>query len=291
MNLSNLKEWIGNKDSRTDELTAAPLSALAATLDAESWQPNVFPLAHWLYFAPHIPTHEIGTDGHARRGGFLPPVPLPRRMWASGRIRFHAPLQVGDSMTRESRITDVSIKEGRSGRLVFVRILHELHSSRGHSITEEQDLVYRDLPKIDGAAISQSPPPASETIDRSEAEYSREITPDPVLLFRYSALTFNSHRIHYDRSYATMIEGYPGLVVHGPLTATLLFDLLLRQYPGAAVRAFTFKALSPLFDIHPFQICGRSVTATTARTSRVIELWAQDHKGVTAMQARAEIAA
>jgi 3-methylfumaryl-CoA hydratase len=164
---------------------------------------------------------EIGPDGHPKRGGFLPPVPLPRRMWAGSRLTFVQPVRVGDALTRESRILDVSGKEGRTGHLVFVTVRHDYSLASGLAITEEHDIVYRDNPQPGQPAPKPTPAP-------TDSQFSREIVPDPVLLFRYSALTFNGHRIHYDRSYVTEVEGYPGLIVHGPLIATLLLDLLRR---------------------------------------------------------------
>ena len=258
--------------------------ALSATLDRADPPPAagaaVPPPWHWLYFTPLAPQSEIAADGHARRGLFLPPVPLPRRMWAGGRLQFNAPLQVGDAITRESRIDDVTIKEGRSGSLVFVDVHHAIRNDRGVAVTEEHDIVYRDKPRADAPA--PDPQVASD-----DEDFAREVVPDPVLLFRYSALTFNGHRIHYDRTYASEVEGYPGLVVHGPLIATLLLDLLRREMPRAAVRRFFFKAVRPLFDIHPFTVCGRRERGTETKQ---ITLWARDHEGLLAMQASAELA-
>ncbi len=279
--LAALRDWIGRSEQRSDLVTAAPLAALSATLDREDGEPppgsDVPPLWHWLYFTPQALARDIGPDGHPRRGGFLPPVPLPRRMWAGGRLDFHHPLQVGDEVTRRSRITDVQLKSGRSGTLVFVTVQHEIANARGVAIEEEHDIVYRDMPQ------PGAPSPAPQAAP-AEAAFSRPIVPDPVLLFRYSALTFNGHRIHYDRSYVTEVEGYPGLIVHGPLIATLLLDALRRQQPQARIRRFAFKALRPIFDIHAFDVCGRP------EGERRIALWARDHEGWLAMQAHAELA-
>jgi 3-methylfumaryl-CoA hydratase len=281
LDLNYLREWIGRSESRTDAITAMPLAALSATLDRDDPDPvagtEVPPLWHWLYFTPLARASELGPDGHPRRGGFLPPVPSPRRMWAGGRLRFDHPLRTGDEAARVSRIVDVSGKQGRSGALVFVTVSHEIANPGGVAITEEHDIVYRDHPSPGAATARPQPAPENE-------QFSREITPDPVLLFRYSALTFNGHRIHYDRSYVTEVEGYPGLVVHGPLIATLLLDLLRRERPQARVQGFTFKAVSPIFDIHRFTVCGRP------EGERSFVLWARDHDGALAMRARAEIA-
>ena len=282
MDLDHLRDWIGRTEQRSDDVTATPVAALSATLDRDDPAPlpgtDLPPLWHWLYFTPLARHSEIGPDGHPKRGGFLPPVPLPRRMWAGGRLEFHHPLRVGDEITRHSRIAGVDIKHGRSGSLVFVTVRHEVHNAQGLAIGEEHDIVYRDAP----AAGAVPPPPQAAPTDES---FSRLITPDPVLLFRYSALTFNGHRIHYDRPYVTEVEGYPGLIVHGPLIATLLLDLLRRQRPDVQVKRFSFKALRPVFDIHPFTVCGRFENAN----DNTAQLWTRDHEGWLTMQATAEL--
>ena len=293
VDLPHLRQWLGRSEMRDDLVTAVPLAALSATLDREDPAPQpgteVPPLWHWLYFAPLVRQSEIGPDGHARRGGFLPPVPLPRRMWAGGRLEFMHALRVGDEITRRSRIVKVDAKAGRSGALVFVTVRHEVSTARGLALTEEHDIVYRDVPPPGapggpGLAAGVAPAPQAAATDES---FAREVAPDAVLLFRYSALTFNGHRIHYDRSYVTQVEGYPGLVVHGPLIATLLLDLLRREQPQACVRRFAFTALRPVFDIHRFTVCGRFEPDSTTRSAT---LWARDHEGFVAMQARAELA-
>ncbi len=277
------REWIGRTERQTEVVTAMPQAALSATLDRDDPAPvrgsEVPPLWHWAYFMPVAKARDIGPDGHPKRGGFLPPVPLPRRMWAGGRLAFSHALRVGDEVTRTSRIADVTMKEGRSGTLVFVVVRHEYADGRGVAITEEHDIVYRDMPSPGTPSSAAKPQPA-----RTDEAYSREIAPDPVLLFRYSAITFNGHRIHYDRSYVTGVEGYPGLIVHGPLIATLLLDNLRRHHSSARVKAFAFRAMSPLFDIHRFTVCGREEAG--ARHA----LWARNHEGALAMEATAELA-
>ena len=276
----DLKAWIGRSEARSDAITAAPLAALAATLDRDDPVPGpgttLPPLWHWLYFLPLHRQSEIGPDGHPRRGGFLPPVELPRRMWAGGRLSFLEPLRVGDQLTRTSRIASIASKQARSGPLVFVTVEHEIATAAGVALREEHDIVYRELPSPGATAIPAAAP--------GDETFARKIVPDDVLLFRYSALTFNGHRIHYDRRYVTEVEGYPGLIVHGPLIATLLVDLLRREHPDAVVRRFDFKALSPLFDLHPFTVCGRP------DGERRFALWARSAEGALAMQATAEIA-
>jgi 3-methylfumaryl-CoA hydratase len=273
--------WIGRTESRADTITPVPVAALAALLDRDDPAPQpgtvVPPLWHWLYFLPLQRQSELGRDGHPRRGGFLPPVALPRRMWAGGRLRFDADLRVGDAVTRTSRIASVVGKSSRSGPLVFVTVEHRIGTAAGVAIREEHDIVYRELAAPGSAAAEPPRAPIDEA-------FARAIDPDDVLLFRYSALTFNGHRIHYDRRYATEVEGYPGLVVHGPLIATLLLDLLRRQLPEARVASFDFKAVSPLFDGRRFEVCGRP------DGERRVALWARSGDGALAMQADAMLA-
>ena len=277
----NLKDWVGRSETLRDDIAAAPLRALSATLDREDPQPArgdaVPPLGHWLYFLPAARESEIGPDGHPRRGGFLPPVPLPRRMWAGGRLEWNNanPLRVGDEATRTSRIASVNEKSGRSGNLVFVTVVHEVRNANGIALTEEHDIVYRDAPKPGDAPAAPTPAPA-------DATWTRDLVPDDVLLFRYSALTFNGHRIHYDRRYVIEVESYPGLIVHGPLIATLLVDLLRREVPQARLKRFEFKAVRPAFDGIAMRVCGR-------REGNIVSLWAQDHEGWLTMKASAEI--
>ncbi len=282
--LAHLQEWVGRTETVSDDVTAVPVRALSATLDlpvpAAPPGTPLPPLWHWLYFLPVQRQSELGPDGHPRRGGFLPPVPLPRRMWAGGRLRWSPdnPVRVGDAVRRTSRIESVTHKAGRSGDLIFVLVKHEVHNATGLAITEEHDIVYRAAARPGDA---QPSPAAAE----QGAAWQREVVPDDVLLFRYSALTFNGHRIHYDRRYVTGVEGYPGLIVHGPLIATLLADLVRRQLPGAFMRSFDFKAVRPTFDLHPLRVNGRR-----SDDGKTVRLWSQDHEGWLTMQATAELA-
>ena len=279
-----LRAWIGRSETVQDTITTAPVAALTATLDhpAGDIPPGTAlpPLWHWLYFLPMHRQSEIGADGHARRGGFLPPVPLPRRMWAGSQFTFHTALRLGDAVTRTSTIDDVSLKEGRTGALVFVKVRHEVRSNGAPTpaLVEFHDIVYRDAQKPDDVA----PPPQAAAQGTAATGWHREIVPDDVLLFRYSALTFNGHRIHYDRRYVTQVEGYPGLIVHGPLIATLLMDLLRRRMPDAEVASFRFKAVRPTFDLHPFHVNGE-----LQADGRTVHLWASDHEGWLTMDATA----
>ena len=274
--LALLQQWVGKTEQTTRHIDASAAAALAATLDRVQLQAEGMPLPplwHWVYFWDAAPQSALGVDGHPQRGGFLPPVPLPRRMWAGGRLRFHAPLAVGATACRTSRVASVTAKDGKSGPLAFVTVEHTISVDGVVAITEAHDIVYRDNPLPGSVTPAGKPAPA-------EAAWSRHIMPDPVLLFRYSALTFNGHRIHYDRTYVTDVEGYPGLIVHGPLIATLLLDLLYRHAPGARVSRFEFRAVGPLFDIRPFTVCGQP-----AADGRSVALWAKDHHGALAMQA------
>ena len=279
--LHDIRTWVGRSETLHDIVSATPVEALTATLDhpAAPVLPGsaLPPLWHWLYFLPMHRQSEIGADGHAKRGGFMPPVPLPRRMWAGSQFEFHAPVCVGDAVARTSTVADVTQKEGRTGRLVFVRVRHEVrcNGAAEPALVELHDIVYREAKQ---AADMEPPPVAAAT----GAAWQRTVVPDDVLLFRYSALTFNGHRIHYDRRYVTEVEGYPGLIVHGPLIATLLLDLLRRELPNAQVASFQFKAVRPTFDLQPFSVCGR-------RDGSTVTLWAQDHEGWLTMHATATL--
>ncbi len=281
--LQELAGWIGRSETLNDTVTAVPVIALTATLDhpATGVQAGTAlpALWHWLYFLPMHRQSEIGDDGHPRRGGFMPPVPLPRRMWAGSQLQFKAPLRVGDAVQRRSTIADVTVKDGRSGQLVFVKVRHEL-SAQGAAepaIIDTHDIVYR-------AAQQPGDVPPQPTPAPTGAAWQREILPDAVLLFRYSALTFNGHRIHYDRPYVTGVEGYPGLVVHGPLIATLLTDLLRREMPQADLLDFRFKAVRPTYDGRPMRVNGQPQP-----DGKTVKLWAQDHEGWLTMEAVATL--
>jgi len=281
LDIEHLQTWVGKTEVQPDIIVPMRAAALAAVLDDEHVpQPGeaLPPLWHWIYFLSAARQSQLGPDGHPRRGGFLPPVPLARRMWAGGRFEFHRPLRIGAEARRASRVAAVTYKEGSTGPLVFVQVRHEISDAEGIVLTEEQDLVYREAPRPGETGAAPKEP-------SGECAWRREIRPDPVLLFRYSALTFNGHRIHYDHPYATRVEGYPGLVVHGPLIATLLLDLLRRNLPAAAVARFRFRAVRPLFDTAPFFVCGRPEA-----DGHTVALWATDNEGRLAMEATAELA-
>jgi 3-methylfumaryl-CoA hydratase len=273
-----LREWVGRQETRRDTIAPFPIRALAATLDQNELSSDegaaVPPGWHWLYFLEAKSASELGTDGHPKKGGFLPPVPLPRRMWAGGRLTFMRPLKVGEAVTRQSEILSVEPKSGRSGHLVFVTVRQTVQAAGETAVVEEQDIVYRE------AAKAGDPLPPAKEAPR-EAEWTRTLVPDTVLLFRFSALTFNGHRIHYDRDYATAEEHYPGLVVHGPLQAILLLELARRHGPRP-VRRFEYRAQHPLFAGRALSVNGRyDASAGSA------ELWTASDTGHFAMRASA----
>jgi len=278
IDIKELQKWIGHAETKTDRVTQAPVDIMAATLDRDDRSlqlGTVLPLPwHWLYFLPNTRSKDLNFDGHPRAGTFLPPAPLPRRMWAGSRISADgAPLKVGDCVTRESTIAAIKDKTGTSGDLIFIQVRHRISSAHGLSLIEEQDIVYRAEPS---ANIPSAPGKAA----RLDHQWVRKIVPSAALLFRFSALTFNSHRIHYDQPYATQVEGYPGLVVHGPLIATLLLDLVYRELPDIRVKRFEFRAVKPLFDIAPFYVCAAPVPGKKSLT-----LWAKDDNGFVATEA------
>ncbi len=279
LDLDHLRGWVGRSETREERLAPFPANALAATLDRGD-PPYVEgdalpPLWHWLHFLPVSPLAEAGPDGHPARGGFLPPVPLPRRMWAGSRLAFPRPLRIGETSRRVSTVTKVEHKTGKTGDLVFVTVRHELSGEEGLAIEEEHDIVYRGLPAPGAPSPAPVPPP-------QEPGWRFVIQPDPVLLFRYSALTFNSHRIHYDLDYVTKVEGYPGLIVHGPLIATLLLDGLRRAHPERRVAHFAFRAVAPVFHQDEFAVAGTLANGEA-------RLWAEK-AGALTMEATAQVA-
>jgi 3-methylfumaryl-CoA hydratase len=277
------RDWISRSEEQRDVVTPGPLDRLAATLDRDDpafgTGDAAPPCWHWLFFPPHARQSELGPDGHPRRGGFLPPVhDLPRRMWAGSRIVFPGEILVGEEIIRRSTVTSVRAKTGRSGPLLLVSVRHEIgRGATDPAIIEEHDIVYRgsDAPAVLGSGERTPPGP-----------WRRVLTPDPVLLFRYSALTYNGHRIHYDRNYATAVEGYPGLVVHGPLTAMLLLDLVRRSIPHGRVASFSFRAVSPLFDGAEMSLNGVPPDAEGR-----VRLWACGPGARLAMQAEVRLGA
>lgn len=278
IDIEELQRWKGRTQSCTDVIAAVPVTALSATLDYECSRAlpgEALPSCwHWLYFQDAIAASGLAEDGHPLRGEFLPPVPLPRRMWAGSRLRFVSPLRVGDEARKVSKVASIERKQGRNGELVFVTVEHRIYSAGTLAIEEEQDLVYR--------GHSTGTVPSAPSPGLAQAQWSREVRPDSVLLFRYSALTFNSHRIHYDRDYANDEEGYSSLVVQGPLMATLLLDLLYREVPGAEIVSFEFRAMRPVLE-------GKLLCLQGCRNGSEVSLWALDDTGELAVKAQVRL--
>ena len=277
----DMAAWVGRTQTVEDDITAFPMRALAATLDTDDPPAGTGtvlpPLWHWLYLLPIHRPQALRRDGHSQGGDFMPPIDLPRRVWAGSKFTWSAanPLRVGDRVTRTSRIVSITPKHGSSGKLVFVRVVHEFRNASGLALVNEHDAAFREAAKSKGPAND----PVMAEVD---AEWHRVLTPDPVLLFRYSALMFNSHRIHYDHPYATEDERYPALLVQGPLISTLLMDLLRRNAPGATVRTLELKALRPSFVGRPMHLRGK-------RTGDDVRLWAADDEGRLTMRATAQV--
>jgi 3-methylfumaryl-CoA hydratase len=275
---TRLADWIGREEVQHDTISLAPARSLAALLDRDPdsiQQSDPLPaLWHWIYFNRAVRQSDLGEDGHARRGGFLPPVALPRRMWAGGQLRWIAPLRIGDIAERRSIVRAVEEKTGRSGALVIVTIQHTIGSERGPAIEETQQILYRERSGDNASArvSADSKSPARET------EWSTTFLPTPVALFRFSALTSNAHRIHYDHPYTTQVEAYPGLLVHAPLTALLLLEEAGQRAPDHAL-SYEYRALAPLFADRPIVLQG------ALNSDAQMDVWASDPDGFVAMRA------
>lgn len=255
--MGDFSAWIGREEIRRDTFTESLLSRWCATLDRKGPAEIAPQGLHWCLCTPDAPTGTLGPDGHPKRddspASLLPPLPLERRMWAAGSVEFLGSITVGSAVKRRTRVLAITEKQGGTGPLVFAELAHETFAGDALAVRETQTLVYRDAPP---AGSPPAPPPPSEgRFDATAWDITREVLPTPALLFRYSALTFNTHRIHYDHPYATSIEGYRGLVVHGPLIATLLLDLARRTLESeAALRAFSFRAVSPAVADEPLHL-------------------------------------
>ena len=276
-------DWIGRVEECRDVVSVERLRRFSATFDEDPALPDYGdtapPLSHWTLFLPTARQSELGEDGHAKRGGFLPPVNhLPRRMWAGGRIDFFSPLRVGMSVVRRSEIVSVKERDGSLGPLIFVTVRHEIREEGGSEplLVEDHDIVYRGAEALAAKRLTPA---------ETKADWESSIVPDETLLFRYSALTFNGHRIHYDRRYATTIEGYPGLIVHGPLIATLLVNFLRANSSNSVLKAFSFRAVSPVFDGARMFVRG-----TVPDAEGRARLWAANAENGLAMQAEAQLA-
>jgi 3-methylfumaryl-CoA hydratase len=276
--------WIGREERRSDRIDPGHFARWCATLDREPPSDGTVPQGlHWCLSTPDAATAKLGPDGHPLRddspGSFLPPLPdLPRRMWASSEVTFFTPLREGEATERLSRVLSVTEKTGGSGRLVFVEVLHETSGAQGLAVHEVQSLVYREAA---APGSPPAPPPLGErAFDPAGWTTHRAIAPSEALLFRYSALTFNSHRIHYDLPYAVDEENYRGLVVHGPLTATLLLDLAQRELGDNALNKFAFRGVSPA-------ICGEMLHLVLRNKGAAFELGAYAADGRLVMSASA----
>jgi 3-methylfumaryl-CoA hydratase len=271
--MSEWKEWLGKRSTSEAELQAAQANGMAVMLD----RPPIFqtgdelpPAWHWLFFHDLVRASDLGPDGHPKLGLVLPPVPLPRRMWASGSLTFYTPLRLGDTVQKSSVIRSITAKEGRTGLLYFVTVEHTLSTTGMLNLIEEQCIVYREAARATQPSKAQAAP--------TDADYWQSYTLDNTTLFRYSALTFNGHRIHYDVDYCRLVEGYPNLVIHGPLIATLLLNLYHQQ--RQPLTWFRYRAQSPLFLPRPFTVNGKSTTGGA-------RLWASNDEGGLAMEAEA----
>jgi 3-methylfumaryl-CoA hydratase len=277
LDLAYLRQWIGRTSEASDIVTAQLVKGLRATLFMEIGAPKLGDAApwtvHWCLGQPVFPMSELGPDGHPTRGGFLPPVPLPRRMWAGGELEFFEPLRVGDEMTRSSRISDVTMKTGSTGTLCFVSVEHLIKTPRGTAIRERHDIVYRDI------SSTQAPAPAKPSAPPA-AQHRESHMADSVLLFRYSALTFNGHRIHYDRDYVTKVEGYPGLIFHGPMQAAFLVEFAAKLHGGTAPKKFTYRGVQPLFE-------GSEFSVNANDTGNGMDLWTANSDGQPTMKGTA----
>jgi 3-methylfumaryl-CoA hydratase len=283
VDIDALRKHIGRRTEDHDVATRAPLAGMAATFDRKEGAPAegepVPPGWHWAYFWAMSPRAVLGVDGLPRESDVLPEMPFPRRMFAGTDTTFHEPIRVGDKLRRETELIDISLREGGSGALIFTTIRQRIYTPRGLAVTGDRHGVFREeVPQGATSSIPKRDAPPADTV------WKRTITADPVSLFRYSAMTFNPHRIHYDRTYAMQVEGYPGLVVHGPYSHQCLIDLVRDSNPGRSIATFKMRARAPLFDIAPFTVVGKP----TGKDS--CDAWAVTPEGTIAMQASATFA-
>jgi 3-methylfumaryl-CoA hydratase len=284
LDVEHLKTHVGRTQTATDVLHPGPANLLRLAFgrsEPELREGDPLPPA-WLalYFLPRYGPDELRPDGSPRDAGVVPPMPMPRRMFAGERVRVHRPLRLGDAVRRETTLADISHKAGSTGALVFATVVNRVFAGDVLAVEDERRTVFRE--EVKAGERNQAPrrDPALTGVP-----WRRRVTPDPVLLFRFSALTFNSHRIHYDLRWATETEGYPGLVVHGPLTTTLLIDFARDSNPGRPIRSYATQARAPLFDVAPFELRGRPTA-----DGRGAELWAVTPEGTIAMSAEVEFA-
>jgi 3-methylfumaryl-CoA hydratase len=280
--MTDLSNWIGRELVTSETLDAMQLTKMAATMD----RPLSFNKGeklpagwHWLFFNQLEAQANLGPDGHPRRGNFLPPVELPRRMWAGSRLHWHAPFLAGHTVTRTARVLDVTEKAGKSGQMIFVKVGYTYRDGQTVLLEEEHDIVYRDDPPRDANATAVTAKAPDKLVFEREGAHLRKVTPDPVLLFRYSAVTFNGHRIHYDADYVRNVEGYPGLIVHGPLIATFALDFIeFDLAPGRSIEKFSFRMKKPTFDYAPFHL-----HASASADGKGYAAWTSDNNGQVAL--------
>lgn len=280
--MENFEAWIGKKEIHHDVVNARHIQMMQALLNQDDKNPSVLPhLYHWFYFLPIVDGKEIAEDGHPHKGSFLPPIPFPKRMWAGGRLQFIHPILINQKIRRESEILKVQFKSGKSGDMYFITVKHSIYAEDQLAIIEEHDIVYREASNTVQNQIASQPTTATQTqaIEARHYSFKENFPIDEVTLFRYSAITFNGHRIHYDRPYATQIEGYPGLIVHGPLLATLLLHTFKTQNPTKTISSFEFRAVNPVFDFNNFNICADT-------HSENAELWIEKEQGQICMKAQ-----
>lgn len=279
MDMNRYAPWQGHSETLTERLDLWPARGLLAALDMDEVpveEREAPVLAQWLYFPPMVVQSELGEDGHPRRGGFLPPIDLARRMWAASDIRFHAPLVLGRQVTKTMTVADISLKEGKSGPLIFVKVDNAYSDTKSGAplLEETQTLVYRDLPDANESAPTGKPAPENPA-------WSRAYTVDAAMMFRYSAVTFNAHRIHYDREYTRTQEGYPDILVQGQLSATLMLRDLLAAVPDARPASFSFRGVQPV-------LCGERVHVEgKPREDGGFDLWVRDDAGILRVSGRA----
>lgn len=279
IDIKKLQTWVGKQETKQDDIGLFPAQALAAALNNDHVPEKgdaLPPFWEWLYFLPTPRGDATGLDGHPDKGGFLPPVPLPRRMWAAGEVECHQALIIGKPATRLSTIESVELKTGSTGVLVFVNVRHDISQEDVLCISQVQNIVYREQP----TEKTDLPPGKSAP---AELDFMQLVKPDPVLLFRYSALTYNGHRIHYDRDYAINDELYPALVVHGPLLVTLLLELKRQHFEKEVLKKFKFRAVRPTFDTAAFSV-------SVKRNGENLSLWSADESGSLCMSIQATLA-
>jgi 3-methylfumaryl-CoA hydratase len=284
LDVDDLKKHIGRTQTVTDVLHPGPANLLRLAFgrpgpELENGDP-LPPAWLALYFLPRYGPDALRPDGSPRDAGVVPPMPMPRRMFAGERVRFHRALRLGEAVRRETTLADISLKSGSTGALVFATVVNRVFAGDVLAVEDERRTVFRE--EVKAGERNQAPRRDPAPID---VPWRRRVTPDPVLLFRFSALTYNSHRIHYDLRWATETEGYPGLVVHGPLTTTLLIDFARDFNPGRSIREYSTQARAPLFDVAPFELRGRPTA-----DGHGAELWAVTPEGTIAMSAEVEFA-